>query len=49
MRPMLLLDTNVISEVMRPLAKSRDFTLAARNTPDFEQTAANLINPWTSC
>jgi predicted nucleic acid-binding protein len=42
-RPMSALDGQIAV-----IAKSRGFTLATRNTHDFEQTAVDLINPWTT-
>jgi len=42
-RPMSVLDGQIAA-----IAKSRGFALATRNTPDFEQTAVDLINPWTT-
>jgi len=42
-RPMSVLDGQIAA-----IAKSRGFALATRNTPDFEQTTVDLINPWAT-
>ena len=42
-RPMSVLDGQIAA-----IAKSRGFALATRNTPDFEHTAVDLINPWAA-
>jgi predicted nucleic acid-binding protein len=46
---MTVLDTNVVSEVLKPIRKgSRNWVLATRNTKDFEHCGVNLVNPWDS-
>lgn len=51
---MIILDTNVISELTRQIPDNRVLdwldslktTLATRNTADFEETGIELIDPW---
>jgi toxin FitB len=42
-RPMRVLDGQIAA-----IARSRGFALATRNTSDFDQTAVDLVNPWTA-
>ena len=45
---MILLDTNVISELMRPQpALAHGASLATRDGADFADLGIALINPWT--
>jgi predicted nucleic acid-binding protein len=45
---MIILDTNVISERLRPEPTSQiDRWLATRNTSDNEGCGIELIDPWT--
>ncbi len=60
---MIILDTNVLSELLRPeparqverwlaaqiaaIARTREATVATRNTSDYEGCGIELINPWT--
>ncbi|MBG6121098.1 hypothetical protein CAQUA_08255 [Corynebacterium aquatimens] len=42
---MIILDTNVISEVVKPEPAQR-CTLATRNAKDFNGTGVSVISPW---
>lgn len=56
---MIVLDTNVVSEAMRPKpdpgvlgwlnaqAAAHGFAVATRNTQHFEDAGIALINPWS--
>jgi predicted nucleic acid-binding protein len=51
---MIVLDTNVVSEAMKPepdgyiaaVAASRGFIVASRDTSPYEAAGVTVINPW---
>lgn len=43
-RPMSVLDGQLAA-----IATCRGFSLATRNTPDFEHIAVDLVDPWSTC
>lgn len=54
---MIILDTNVISEAMRPAPDERvlatvaiaaDATVATRNVDDFRDTRLPIVDPWNA-
>lgn len=52
---MFVLDTNVISELMRPepdtvvtaIASAQKMAVVTRNVPDFNGIGIKVVNPWT--
>ncbi|MFN0313475.1 MAG: hypothetical protein ACKVQA_00320 [Burkholderiales bacterium] len=46
---MIILDTNVVSELMRAaIARSVGAAIATRNVADYERCGVKILNPWES-